>query len=210
MEPEWRSSRATTCTTLGDVQSARRDSGGTFSMQHCRVSFEDLIDYEEGHADAATAKTIEQHLVQGCDHCRSRQSYLRRILIALSSYDLQEVPASAYDRPRAAYRERYAVGPARPPLIARPVFDSRLRPTLAGARGGAGETFQVIHSTAEHDIHLWAEKQSGQAWYLIGQVLPHVGGASISPEAALLQTADGRGINAETDAGEFHLPAIAS
>jgi hypothetical protein len=179
-------------------------------MQHCRVSFADLIDFQEERADAATIKEIEQHLKRGCDACRRRQTYLQRMLIALNGRELRDAPASAYIRLRAAYRERFAAGPARPPLIARPVFDSRMRATLAGARGGVDDTFQIIHSTVEHDIHLWAEKQSGQAWYLIGQVLPHAGGDSISPEVAMLQAADGVGIPAETDSGEFHLPAVAS
>jgi hypothetical protein len=179
-------------------------------MQHCRVSLADLIDYQDGYADAATVQKIEQHLVQGCETCRGRQAQLKRILTALGGHDLHEVPPAIYTRLQAAFRERYAPGPARPALVARPVFDSRLSPALVGVRGGLGDTFQLLHSTADHDIHLWAEKQSGPTWYMIGQVLPHAGGEAIAPAGVLLRATNGVGLTAEADGAEFHLADVAS
>jgi hypothetical protein len=177
-------------------------------MQACRVSFAALVDYQEGRMEVAAAQELETHLQQGCETCRARLTQLQRVLEALGRRDLLETPAPVYAKLKAAYRERYAAGPSRPPLVARPVYDSRRLPAFVGARGGTGEAFQVIHSTAEHDIHLWAEKQNEKAWYLIGQVLPHVGGDSIKPELASLQSPDGVQITAAADGTEFHLATV--
>jgi hypothetical protein len=77
-----------------------------------------------------------------------------------------------------------------------------------GARGGVGDTFQVVHTTAEHDIHLWAEKRSEGAWYLIGQVLPHADGDAIMPINASLQNTAGEETVATSDGAEFHLASV--
>jgi len=181
-------------------------------MQACRVAFAALVDYQEGRTDVAAAQEMETHLQQGCEACRTRLAQLRRVLNALGGRDLLETPAAVYANLKAAYRERYAPGLSRPPLVARPVYDSRNLPNFAHARGPGdtfqGDTFQVIHSTAEHDIHLWAEKQNEKAWYLIGQILPHAGGNSIKPELAALQSPDGAQITAAADGTEFHLDTV--
>jgi hypothetical protein len=181
-------------------------------MQSCRVSLMELIDYQEGHADVIATQKIEQHLNQGCKTCHGRQTQLNRLLTALNGRELLEMPASVYARLQGAYRERYAPKSERAPLIARSIFDSRRGPQLVGARGAIAtvDTFQMIHSTVEHDIHLWAEKQNARTWYMIGQVLPHAGGNSIAPEVAVLQTEGGPGLTAKADGDEFHLPMVTS
>jgi hypothetical protein len=180
-------------------------------MQPCRVSFAVLIDYREERLDAAAAQELERHLAGGCEACRQRLTQLRRLMTALGGQVFGDVPARAYDRLKAAYRERYEIGPMRPPLIARPVFDSRNSFSTAmpaGARGGTGDTFQVIHTTAEHEIHLWGERRSEEIWYLIGQVLPHVDGEAIAPTLAVLRRTVGEEIVATADGAEFHLATV--
>ena len=182
-------------------------------MDGCPMDFTTLLDYHEGRADAATVARVREHLAGGCASCERHLAWLGRALGALrASEGLTHAPDSARERARALFRERYQA-PARPPLLARLVFDSRslLTPAaLATARGEEDASVQLLFSTAEHDIDLWQERQSDRSWYLIGQVLPKGGDEGAVVRGAVLTGTGGETLSAvpEAGGGEFHLPAV--
>lgn len=176
-------------------------------MRRCRMPFERLVDYREGHADAATVAEVRAHLGQGCAACEATLARLERTVSALRAGDLLHAPGSALERARALYRERFRA-PVRPTLLARLVFDSRVNLAFAGARGGEEQAFQRLYSTDAHDIDLWQERTEMGGWYLIGQTLPKAGGEACSLVSATLTAADGRALDARIEAGEFHFPSV--
>jgi anti-sigma factor RsiW len=179
-------------------------------MNRCGISFEALVDYHDGRADAATVARVRAHLDAGCALCQSRLNQLAHDLVALrEAVRADQVPDAWVERARQLHRDRFR-RPARPSWFARLVFDSRATPSLAGARGEESQAFQLLYSTEEFDLDVWQERAGEDRWHLIGQVLPRQGGGALTPDAATLTSPAGDTWSATLEAGEFHFTDVPS
>ncbi len=182
-------------------------------MKRCGIAFETLADYHEGKADASVSARIREHLDRDCLHCRQNLAWLERATGTLREAPFVQVPEAALERARALFRERYPSPATLPnPLfawLAQLQFDSRSSaPMLAGARGMKREGVQLVYSTEVHDIDLFQELSGEGTWYLIGQVMPRDGEATIVPQEVVLTERGGNRLTFAPESGEFHLPAI--
>ena len=179
-------------------------------MRNCGMAFETLADYQEGRADATTLERVRGHLASGCPTCQNHLALLGRTQAGLQAPPLVHAPERVLNSVSALFRERFQErygAQKRPSFLARLIFDSRATLQLAGARGDDSTTCQQLYSTETHDIDLWQERQTAN-WYLIGQVLPHAGGAAILPESAVLTSNAGVTFQAMPEGGEFHLAEV--
>lgn len=190
-------------------------------MNSCQITFEMLIDYFEGHADAVAKQRIRDHLETGCAACRSQLEWIGTFLPALHravSEEMPPVPAASLEYAYNLAREMpLPASPAASPLpapeswgellvrTARLVFDSRQPQFALGARTAANSEGQLVYSTDEYDIDLWQEQDGSDRWHLMGQVFPKLGGAALSPDKVLFSSVAGPTLAAQIEAGEFTL-----
>ena len=181
-------------------------------VKRCGVSFETLADYHEGRADASLTAQVRQHLDRDCSHCRQNLAWLERAKSTLWQAHTVQVPEPALERARALFRERFQPVVVPNPLVswlARLQFDSRSNtPALAGARGATGEGVQLVYSTDVHDIDLFQEPSEAGTWYVIGQVMPRDGEATLVPHEIVLTEQNGNRLTFAPTGGEFHLPSV--
>jgi hypothetical protein len=173
----------------------------------CRITFEELLDLQDGRADAATEKRLQTHLAAGCQACDAQLAQIGRLQQVMREGELVSAPVNVVVRAKELFRERF-VKPVRPSLIAQLVFDSRNRLALSGARGAEGGQIQALYSTDEHDVDLWQERSADGRWYVIGQVLPKDGGEPLQPADAILRSDSGEPIESRGEGGEFHLTSV--
>jgi hypothetical protein len=179
-------------------------------MNRCGISFEALVDYHDGRADAAAVASVRAHLEAGCALCQSRLARLSHDLVTLrEAARADQVPDAWVERARQLHRDRFRK-PERVSWFAQLVFDSRMTPSLAGARGEDSYAFQLLYSTDEFDLDVWQERTEADRWHLIGQVLPRQGGGVLTPDAASLTSPDGVTWSATLEAGEFHFADMPS
>jgi hypothetical protein len=177
----------------------------------CRVKLEELLDLDEGRAAPAEAERLRAHLASGCEACSARVSefgQLGRLRSVMRQGELDSAPDHVLSRARDLFRERF-VKPARRPLFAQLVFDSRSRLALSGARGAESGQIQALYSTGEHDVDLWQEQDPEGRWYVICQVLPKSGGTPVEVEEAALSVPGAR-YTASRQGSEIHLESIPS
>lgn len=182
-------------------------------MKRCGIAFETLADYHEGKAEAGAAAQVRQHLDRDCLHCRQNLAWLERAVGTLRQTQPVQVPESALGRARALFRQRYPSPVAIPnPLfswLAQLQFDSRSSaPMLARARGMKRDGVQLVYTTEAHDIDLFQEPSEEGTWYVIGQVMPRNGDATLIPQEIIMTERGGSRLTFAPDSGEFHLPSI--
>lgn len=126
-----------------------------------------------------------------------------------------DVPEQVHESQVAAFRAHRA-NPSRTVYVARLLFDSwtNLAPaeglrTAALRAGDVVTARHQIYSTAWHDVDLYGERQSGDFWYLIGQILPKSAEVSSSPRRAVL-VGDGKSFSVRPENGEFHIGSVRS
>jgi hypothetical protein len=181
-------------------------------VKNCGIALETLADYQEGRADASSAEQIRVHLDQNCAHCLQNLVWLQHARETLREAHTIQVPETALKRAHSIFREQF-----RPVVASNPVlswlaalqFDSRRNsPTLAGARGAKHDGIQLVYTTNVHDIELFQEPAGQGNWYMIGQVMPREGTATIIPNEIVLTERNGSRLTFRPDTEEFHLPAI--
>lgn len=176
-------------------------------MHSCNFTFEALINYVEGHTDPITTQRIREHLETECRECHRRLAWIQTFVPALHRAVSEEMP----DVPQTAlnYARNIARAYPRPvpqPLLVRLaslVFDSRMPQPALGMRSGEGSEGQLVYSAEGYDIDLWQEPSGGERWQLMGQILPHQGGAPLSLEEALLLSAEGLSLIGQIESKEF-------
>ena len=182
------------------------------SLKHCGMAMETLADFHDGRADAAQAEQVRVHLDQNCAHCLQNLVWMQSAKETLREAHAVQVSESALTRAHAIFRERF-----RPVVTPNPVmawlaslqFDSRRSaPMLAGARGAKNEGIQLVYTTNLHDIELFQEPGEQGNWYMIGQVMPREGTATIIPQEIVLTERDGSRLTFRPESEEFHLPAV--
>ena len=177
-------------------------------MRRCNIAFETLADYHDGRTDAATSAVIRQHLETGCPNCQEGLSWLQGAARRIYETEQIQVPQRLLDRASALFRERFRP-PVRVSWLARLLFDNRQAAlSFAGARGASQESVQLAYSTDRHDIELFQEPTEEGAWYIIGQVMPKEGEATLIPREVVLTGSDSRQIVAAPQGEEFHLPSV--
>lgn len=188
-------------------------------MNRCFVTFELLMDYREGRADATTQARVRTHLDAGCDDCRERLAWLEAALPTLhAALTEAETPAPeslvAYARDLFRERTRAPERPSIRQVLARLLFDSRNAnsPALAGMRAVSegSRAYQCLYETEAYLIDLWEEHTPDDRSYLIGQAYSKSDNRSVLPESVVLTTAENDLLNASMEANEFHLPSVSS
>ena len=181
-------------------------------VRHCGITQENLTDFHEGRAEVNISAQIRIHLDQNCAHCLQNLAWLEHAQETLREAHAIHVPERALIRAHAIFRERF-----RPAAVTNPVlswlaslqFDSRWNsPRLAGARGTKRDGIQFVYTTDEHDIELFQEPGERGNWYMIGQVMPREGIATIIPREVVLTERNGSLLIYRPDAEEFHMPDI--
>jgi hypothetical protein len=177
-------------------------------VKRCGIALENLADYRDGRASAAVARQIQEHLDAGCPHCRETLAWLQRAADTLQQAQSVQVPQPLVDRAHALFAERFRP-PVRRSWTAWLQFDGRSSvPALAGARGGQPDSFQMVYSTDAHDIELFQEPAEEGNWYIIGQVMPKEGDATLTTQEIVLTGSDQRSFTFASEGEEFHLSAV--
>ncbi len=182
-------------------------------MNGCTTQFEELLAYLEGSADASIEQRVRAHLESGCARCAADLAWLAHVgpllreAVAMERASESRHLELAMNRARTLYDERYP-RPAGRSVLARLIFDSRMMQAPAFARGGPGDTCQLLFSTDRHNVELWEERQDAKHWYVIGQVLPVDGGMAIPPREVSILPEAGDPIAAEAHFDEFHAPRL--
>ena len=175
--------------------------------KRCRVSLEAILDYIGCQADEISRREVQAHLDGNCSRCSSQLYEMQRLLPAMRASVEHHAPATVLERAKAIHRDRFRM-PARVPLFARLISDSRAGLALAGARGAERSGVRMVYDTDDHEIDLWQERETGEAWYLIGQVVDRNSGVAIVPQSAILTLQTQDAIAATSEAGEFHLADV--
>jgi hypothetical protein len=178
-------------------------------MKRCRITFETLLAYCEGGAQAATQARVRKHLETGCAACEREVAWIQRLL---SAFQMENpwVPAQALAPARALFIDRYVRPETPSPLVqwARLLFDSRTQLTPAFARGEQKPARHQIYRADGYEIELWQEALPQGACYIIGQVLPRKEGAIAVPESVVMTGEQGYRVTVTPEASEFHLPSV--
>lgn len=176
-------------------------------MAQCGLTWEQMLNYHDGSADAETRARVAAHLAAGCPDCARHLAQAQRITQALGAEAFVSAPDAVLQNARALFRERFRK-PARRALLARLVFDSRTQPVAAGARGADGESFQLLYQADGYDIDVWQEREDQQSWYLIGSVVPAGSAEAQTPQGGTLRNAAGQTFVVAPEPGEFHAAAV--
>ena len=178
-------------------------------MKRCGISFETLVDYFEGRAEASAAARVREHLGSGCRTCQDHLAWLENITPTLHEVARVPVPQRALDSAYTLFRERFPV-PPRPSLLAFLQFDGRASSSLilSGARSAAQERFELIYSTDDYDIDLFQEPTEEGTWFLIGQILPKKEDAEIVAQQIVMTATDGKQVVVTPLKEEFYLPSL--
>jgi hypothetical protein len=172
----------------------------------CRIAYEELLELSDGRIEAASAERLREHLAAGCQSCEAQMAQIERLRSVMREGELSSAPEHVVTRAKELFRERF-VKPARRSLLAHLMFDSRDRLAMAGARGTESGQIQTLYSTPEHDVDLWQERGADGHWYVIGQVMPKVGGSPVQPANAVLRS-EQASLTSTSIGGEFHLASV--
>ena len=181
-------------------------------MKQCGIAFETLADYQEGRAAATATEQVRVHLARDCAHCLQNLAWLQSARENLRQAYAVQPPETALARAHAIFREQVRPASAPNPVLswlASLQFDSRRSaPALAGARGPKRDGIQLVYTTNVHDIELFQEPAEAGNWYMIGQVMPREGDATIVLREIVLTERNGSRLTFTPDEAEFHLPAV--
>jgi len=170
----------------------------------CGVSWETLLDYQEGTLSPPEHKALKQHLATGCAACEEAQSWLKATLPALAPPPTPSPEVLAYAQGLARLLPQASAAPRRVSLIASLLSGGA---PLATARGASA--VQRLYETDQHLITLWDEADSAGTRYLIGQVYDKAQGPLIPQTVTLLPT-HGEPREAQKEGSEFHAPRMAT
>jgi len=145
------------------------------------VRTEQLLDFTQGRAEAATAERIREHLDGGCRRCQGNLDWLHKIVRLAATDESVEPPAWVFNRAVRLFNEH---GPHRTPsflerLVASLTFDSLAQVQLAGARQSGQATRQCLYQAGEWDVDLSFEVgEESEFINITGQVLASRGEVS--------------------------------
>jgi hypothetical protein len=165
-----------------------------------------LLDFAEERLEEPRAARVRAHLDAGCSQCAKELSFWRRSLAGLEAGGWPEVPDAVVQRAFDLFEELMPPPTTWARIVASLVFDSRLQPSLAGARGSAGGSFQLLFRTAGADVDLLCEPEQ-DGWQISGQAL-----TAAPPQIRWRVRASSDSQEAETEAnplGEFRLRGLA-
>jgi hypothetical protein len=172
------------------------------------VSSEIALDLLDGRLNADQGLFWKKHL-EICPDCTREVGGWRQLEIDLARSHLK----SASDR---ELQNAMHIYPQQPDgsgsrirsILASVTFDSFLQPAMAGARGSAAASRQMVMRAEEFDIHIkiWGELQHRQ---MLGQLLPRNGQDFVqSARFHLLKNGERLESTAIDEMGEFHFTDV--
>jgi hypothetical protein len=173
-------------------------------------SSENWTDFARHLAPPVLATTMRTHLEEGCAACAGELSFWQSTTAIAAGEPECEPPEYLLRRAKAAFAE-WAWMCRQTGLVAKPVFDTWLRPAAAGVRSGAAVARQMIFEAGDLtiDIQLQPGTRPGES-SVLGQIVradePNAG----VPDAQLSARSGGTVVARahSNEFGEFSLPAV--
>lgn len=131
-----------------------------------------VLDYLDGHSDAAARRAVDEHLARPCADCRERVRQTGELLETMRLDTSLEVPAALHALARGAFEPLVRPGPAvrLVEALARLVFDSLATPLPAAARRSVGEARRLRFQLGETSLDLELEPEGGATQSLCGRL----------------------------------------
>lgn len=181
-------------------------------MKLCHISFELLLDYQEGRLNSERAERVRRHLATGCKGCERDIQWITAFLPALQvgiplrhqqhaenlrpSEQALKFVRDIFSRSQttdesASHRSPASITGGHSSLlltIANLIFDSRqgAHGLLVPTRDGGRQAVHQVYQAGDIDVDVWQEIDGSQTLCLIGQALPKQGQEPLSPEWATL------------------------
>jgi hypothetical protein len=147
----------------------REDSGGL--MEH--FSVEKWIDFVNQAVTTNERQQMDKHLSLGCELCHETVSLWQRVRSSAAAEGNYQPPESAVRIAKAAYASTGLFPPNKGAKSnVRLLFDSFLRPVLAGVRSAGAGTRQMLYRADPYQIDVQLElKPGGNRVVVTGQLL---------------------------------------
>ncbi len=170
------------------------------------------MDFIEGHLPEEARGQVAVHLASPCPVCQAELESIKDLIGLFRGERLSEPSRAVVDRAIRLYRRVHERPRADDRLrwIARPVFDSRLMPGAAAARGSRNER-QVLYRAEGFEVDLQISPETGEkAMRLMGQVMTVDDDPSqVGERQVRLVQEEGAAVTATTDElGTFAFRAI--
>ncbi|MBO0911897.1 MAG: hypothetical protein J2P13_08895 [Acidobacteria bacterium] len=168
------------------------------------IGSEIALDLLEERLDADQALFWKKHL-EICPDCTQEVGRWRQLEIDLERSHLKSASDQALQKAIHIYPQQPEGGDFRiRSILASVVFDTFLQPAMAGSRGSATSTRQLVMRAEEFDIHIkiWGDLEHRQ---MLGQLLPR-GGQDFVRSARFHLLKNGERLESTTidEMGEFH------
>ena len=172
------------------------------------MSSEITLDLLEGRLDADQALFWKKHL-EICPECAQEIAEWQQLGIDLERSHLKSASDRDLQRAIQTYPQQPDGRRSRIHSIpASVVFDTFLQPTMAGSRGSANSSRQLVMRAEEFDIHIkiWGELEHRQ---ILGQLFPRSGQDFVrSARFHLLKNGERLESTTIDEMGEFHFTDV--
>jgi hypothetical protein len=180
-------------------------------MKHFRD--EDWLDYLRGLSAPSQRAAMEQTLKEGCERCQKLFHFWRATIEVGVRVAGEKVPDEAVGIAAAAFATRCRIFRVQATARkARTLFDSLLRPAVAGVRGSEGRSRRLVKRSGRWIVDLRMENASNGHISIAGHVLQG-GEWTGMPSVKEVTVMEGTEIVARTSANqfnEFHLEFTAA
>ena len=135
--------------------------------------FEQLLDYCDGRITENEKRRVADHLATGCQRCAEDINWFERLRDLAAGDDRLAPPAWVLKRAIHLFQEQARPrADARPAcLIATMIFNSQMRPAIAGARLAETSNQQLLYRADNYSIDAQITFTEPSSADLIGQVL---------------------------------------
>lgn len=146
--------------------------GGGSMLTSDHIEPEEALDFIDGRAGPETVGRVRAHLDTGCPRCQAFVRFWEKAVGALQETCAPEVPAWVRERLMAVGDRLRPRPSAFEQVVARLKLDSRLQPSLAGARGATERegSFRLLLEAEGTDVDLLCEPE-GDDWQITGQAM---------------------------------------
>jgi hypothetical protein len=176
-------------------------------------TFEDLLDYCDGHTNKPDAQFVAGHLASGCQQCVQDAGWYKRVRGIAASEDFNDPPAWVFKRALRLFENRPQASTVHfGRLLAALAFDSFARPVLSGVRLVETSNRQLLYRAGAYTIDLQLDFSPPTAVNLIGQILRESESRFESVSELLVRiTREGRPVDQTTTSatGEFTIQHLA-
>ncbi len=185
-------------------------------MQHCDITFREVVDTIEGAASDAVARKVRAHMSGSCTACADRVSWIERFAQSASAeFSLTLPPAAASARAHSVFG-RSRLRAALRTLVATLTFDTAHVPTAyAGARDAtstltAASSTRRLYTADKFTVDIATERSMSAdgAIHVIAMITDSVTGADLVPLSATLVPPGSGAVLGEIEDSEMHFTGV--